>query len=138
MDEAAFSRGRTNPQEGGPKGLAINSGSNVLVVTSEFQPLAFFDVPALLERASAGAPPPTSNRGPARADGAVDARMDERSQRERRALQVSRELNVMAQIDVWETRAHEAEAAVDWMRNSLSWRMTAPLRLVRSALRRLR
>jgi len=54
MDDAVYDRGRENPEEGGPKGLDIDAGSNVLVVTSEFQPLAFFDVPALLQLAFAG------------------------------------------------------------------------------------
>ncbi len=46
MDEAVFQRGRHNPEEGGPKGLDIDASSKILVVTSECQPLAFFDVPA--------------------------------------------------------------------------------------------
>ncbi|HEX6118967.1 MAG TPA: hypothetical protein VFZ03_05895, partial [Dongiaceae bacterium] len=48
MDEAVFMRGRHNPQEGGPKGVDIDRGMNVLVATSEYQPLAFLDLPAML------------------------------------------------------------------------------------------
>ena len=51
MDEAQFLRGRHNRQEGGPKGLDIDNGMNVLVVTSECQPLAFFDPSAILAAA---------------------------------------------------------------------------------------
>jgi DNA-binding beta-propeller fold protein YncE len=54
MDTATFLRGRYNPQEGGPKGLDIDAGCNVLVVTSEFQKLTFFDSSAVLEGARAG------------------------------------------------------------------------------------
>jgi len=54
MDDAAFERARFNPEEGGPKGLDLDASSRVLVVTSECQPLAFFDVRALLEPALAG------------------------------------------------------------------------------------
>jgi hypothetical protein len=49
MDDEVFQRGRYGPQEGGPKGLDIDRDGNVLAVTSEHQPLAFFDVSAMLE-----------------------------------------------------------------------------------------
>jgi DNA-binding beta-propeller fold protein YncE len=126
MDESLFVRGQHNPEEGGPKGLDIDTGSSVLVVTSEYQPLAFFDVPALLERASADI------------DGQMDDYLYERSQREQRALDVKYELKIMEHSNAMKTRAMEAEALVDSMRESRSWRMTAPLRRLHSALRRLR
>jgi hypothetical protein len=50
MDDRVFSLGRQNPQEGGPKGIDIDAGMNLLVATSEHQPLAMFDLPAILER----------------------------------------------------------------------------------------
>jgi hypothetical protein len=53
MDGATFRRGRYNPFEGGPKGLDIDAGGNVLVVTSEFQPLAFFGLSTMLGGARA-------------------------------------------------------------------------------------
>jgi DNA-binding beta-propeller fold protein YncE len=55
MDTATFLRGRYNPTEGGPKGVDIDAGGKVLVVTSEFQTLAFFELSAVLEGARAGA-----------------------------------------------------------------------------------
>jgi len=45
MSEQVFLHGRHNPQEGGPKGVDIDEGMNVLVTTCESQPLAFFEVP---------------------------------------------------------------------------------------------
>jgi glycosyltransferase involved in cell wall biosynthesis len=50
MDTGTFLRGRYNPQEGGPKGIDIDTGMNVLVTTSEHQALAFFDLPGILQR----------------------------------------------------------------------------------------
>lgn len=50
MDDDTFARGRYNVAEGGPKGIDVDPGTNVLVVTSEHTPLAFFDVAAALER----------------------------------------------------------------------------------------
>ncbi len=129
MDEAPFSRGHVNPQEGGPKGLDLNVDSTVLVVTSEFQPLAFFDVPAMLEQGSART---------ARPSGAIDAQMDEHpsplSQREQQALDVVRELN-MTEL---EARVRAAEATLARLTNSMSWRVTAPLRRLRSGFGGLR
>jgi len=48
MDDETFLRGRKNPEEGGPKGIDIDSDANVLVTTSTEQALAFYDVPRLL------------------------------------------------------------------------------------------
>jgi DNA-binding beta-propeller fold protein YncE len=109
MDDATFQSGRHNPEEGGPKGLDIDASSNVLVMTSESQPLAFFDVPALMQHAFAGG-----------------------SMREESLLAVSYELSLMH-----ENRRKLAEKATeaDALRNSMSWRITAPLRRLKSTLR---
>jgi hypothetical protein len=48
MSDETFWRGRHNPQEGGPKGLDLDRTGQVLAVTSDLQPLAFFDVAALV------------------------------------------------------------------------------------------
>ena len=109
MDDAVFGRGRHNPEEGGPKGLDIDACSNVLVVTSECQPLAFFDVPALLQHAFAGG-----------------------SVREQTILAISYELSLMQERRTMAEKATEANA----LRDSMSWRITAPLRRLNSALRR--
>ena len=111
MDDAAFERGRHNPEEGGPKGLDLDAGSNVLVVTSESQPLAFFDVPALLRLASEGG-----------------------SAREQRILGIGHELSLMQESREMAERAAEANA----LRNSKSWRITEPLRRLNSIFRRRR
>jgi DNA-binding beta-propeller fold protein YncE len=50
LDEATFRRGRSNPEEGGPKGLAVDGRTRVLAVTCEEQPLAFFDLREILHR----------------------------------------------------------------------------------------
>ena len=48
-----FARGRLNPQEGGPKGIDISKDTNVLVMTTEFRTLAFFDVGEVVRVAEA-------------------------------------------------------------------------------------
>ena len=111
MDDAAFERGRFNPEEGGPKGLDLDASSRVLVVTSECQPLAFFDVRALLEPALAGG-----------------------SAREQSILGMGHELALMRESRRRAEKATEADA----LRNSRSWRITAPLRRLNAAFRRHR
>jgi len=44
LDDEAFARGRTNKQEGGPKGLDIDRSSQVVATTCEQQPLAFYQL----------------------------------------------------------------------------------------------
>jgi Lipoprotein LpqB beta-propeller domain len=50
LDDPTFRRGRRNPMEGGPKGIDLDPSTDVLMVTCEELPLAFFDAAALLER----------------------------------------------------------------------------------------
>jgi len=50
MEEDNFLRGRYNPQEGGPKGIDISKDMAVFVTTSEHQPLAFFNLQAILDQ----------------------------------------------------------------------------------------
>jgi hypothetical protein len=49
MDDDTFAQGHVNPQEGGPKGIDLDPRAAVLVVTSHYVPLAFFDVADVLE-----------------------------------------------------------------------------------------
>jgi hypothetical protein len=101
IDEAVFQTARHNAEEGGPKGLEIDAGSNVAVIASESRPLAFFDLPAILQEAVAG-----------------------RSLREQRMLDIRYELQMAKKV-----------VAANNLRNSRSWRITAPLRRVTSTLR---
>jgi hypothetical protein len=54
MDGETFARGHHNPQEGGPKGIDLHPRANVLAVTAESMPLAFFDLDGALEQAEPG------------------------------------------------------------------------------------
>ena len=44
LDEAAFLSARYNPEEGGVKGIEINYADNILAVTCEQIPMAFYDL----------------------------------------------------------------------------------------------
>jgi hypothetical protein len=60
MDDAAFLRGRQNPEEGGPKGLDLLADGSLLVVSCEEVPVAFFDFRSVRDQLDA--PDPTSQR----------------------------------------------------------------------------
>lgn len=47
MNEDTFLKGRYNPQEGGPKGLELHPGGEILLVTSDCQRLAAFHIPTV-------------------------------------------------------------------------------------------
>jgi hypothetical protein len=116
MDDTVFEKGRHNPREGGPKGLALDASFNVLAVTAECLPLAFFDPSTLLRCAHEGA-----------------------STHEHSLLDLRYELTVMersSQMAATAATATAAHAVIDEMQNSTSWRITAPLRRLGAALRR--
>lgn len=48
LSQEAYLLGRTNRQEGGPKGIDLDGGMRVLAATCEHLPLAFFDLQAML------------------------------------------------------------------------------------------
>lgn len=48
LDSPTFERGHTSPLEGGPKGLDIDKSEELLAITCEEQPLAFFPMQAIL------------------------------------------------------------------------------------------
>jgi len=50
LDRLTYLRGRSNPEEGGPKGIDVDPTMKVLACTTEFQTLAFFDLAQLLSR----------------------------------------------------------------------------------------
>jgi hypothetical protein len=111
MDLEVFARGAHTPESGGPKGLDIDATSSVLAVTSEAQPLAFFDLPALLEHATA---------------------LDQRDRDFRHELWMIDATHQLAR------RAREYGGLIRYLRDSRSWRLTAPLRRLDSAWRRRR
>jgi DNA-binding beta-propeller fold protein YncE len=112
MDDAMFERGPQNRGNCGPKGLDIDPSSNVLVVTWECQPLAFFDVPALLQYELAG----RSAHGEAKLG--IDYELS--------SIQASREIIVEKATEIAVLRN-----CLNDTRNTKSWRITAPLRRLR-------
>ena len=118
MDDETFRRGHLGPGEGGPKGLDIDAGSQVVAVTSRCQPLAFFDLSAVLRHSTT-----TQDTGEL---GAEDFAFERFLMDDQRILaETQRELTAQA----------ESRALVHYMINSRSWRITAPLRRLDGLLR---
>jgi hypothetical protein len=113
MDDDRFQLGvRMGQAQGGPKGIDIDRDERVLAITSKFQPLAFFDVAAILERSTGRCPD--------------------------RALQVSYELEIQEQARVAQARIAEAQARIAALETSNSYRITKPLRFFKTTWSRRR
>ena len=119
MNDEDFLRGRSNPHEGGPKGIDVDNAMNVIAVTCAGRPLVFFDLKAILESTQCRLPDPGENQ--------------ESYSREQRALELRYELETQNRLNQ-EIKEIE-ERAVAKFESSTSWRITAPLRRVSSALR---
>ena len=115
MDDGAFARFRTNPQEGGPKGIEVDPRTMVLMITSEAAPLSCFDVAAVVEGTwEAGSDP----------DQLLRYELDALVAREGlRSSAAATEAGVRAQL-----------AAIE---QSLTWRLTEPPRALYRSARRL-
>jgi DNA-binding beta-propeller fold protein YncE len=115
MDDDTFRTGHIGPGEGGPKGLDIDAGSQIVAVTSHYQPLAFFHLATLMEHS-------TANDG-----------------NDLMAADVRYELNVIEdqhRLAKGYSQLAESRATLTYMLNSRSWRITAPLRRLDELLRR--
>jgi sugar lactone lactonase YvrE len=117
MDEPTFRRGRHNPQEGGPKGIDVDTGAQVLLATCEELGLAFFDAKELLER-------PESLGGDA--DALLRHELDALG-----AVAREREETARARAETEHVRAELAAVL-----STKAWRLTAPVRTVYGGLRR--
>lgn len=116
FDDETYLRGRHNPKEGGPKGIALDPAGRVMAITCEECPLTFVDLrPFVLARSAAN-----------RAD--ADAGVERMRAIVLREAARARRSDIAAWLQATE-RLHAIES-------SLSWRMTAPLRWIVDRVRR--
>lgn len=109
MDDEIFARGHREVQDGGPKGIDLDPQTNVLVVTSEFLPLAFFDLSEALDESGNGL-----------GDEAL----------------VEYELHVLTEVNRIKDAGDAARANLVEVQQTKAWRLTKPVRSVYGALRR--
>jgi 6-phosphogluconolactonase (cycloisomerase 2 family) len=134
MDDATHLLGHYNSEEGGPKGLDVDPDGQVLVVTSVHQPLAFFDVPTMRQQ-SAADQAALAMRYELRLFDHHRHLQAEATHAAHRALAAetrTRESEASAHLSA--TRAGQSEAHLAVVLNSLSWRLTAPLRRLHAAI----
>jgi hypothetical protein len=119
MSDETFKRGRSNPAEGGPKGIDVTRDGKLMVVSCEENPFAFFDVRSLVERRETPRPRNMSEAETAR--------------------ETLLRYMALGQMKVDQETA-AVRSAIEYemgvMLRSRSWRLTAPLRRATAALRR--
>jgi hypothetical protein len=118
LKDEDFLRGRTTePASGGPKGLDIDNSMRTFVTTCEGQPLAFFDLAGIFERISLA----EGNWGLPGSGETVDA--------DQRTLEINYELDSIPCYS-----QDELKNEIRQLKNSRSWRITAPYRKIGALL----
>lgn len=110
MDDETFTRGHHTPREGGPKGLDVDLRNDLLLVTAEETPLAFFDLDLAFET------------GTARPGDDL----------------VRNELERMRDLERSRAETAEARDQLRAVFATKAWRATAPARAALAAFKRLR
>jgi hypothetical protein len=128
MDESLFLAGHEYMDEGGVKGIDIDHATNVLVTTSAHQPLAFFDLDAVLRQVQDDRPwlqsGGNASIGAAGTTGGYsdhDARSGR--QREQQAIELGAELALMAEARKVAAERDAARRVLDNLRRSPWWRL---------------
>lgn len=142
MDDETYLRGRYDPQEGGPKGIDVDSNMRVIITTSEHQALAFFDLEKVLkELESKTFIPSTDNFDKYKLDQAEEHKnqlrkdkLSHNAEYERTILicELERE-NYLHSVQEASLKA-SYDREIQAIHQSRSWKITAPLRWVNRKL----
>jgi hypothetical protein len=135
LSDEDFLRGRSNPHEGGPKGIDVDNAMKVLAVTCEQRPLAFFDLTAIVENTERSPDPVGNQEEYFHEQRTLEVRyeLELRNQLYQQMKQVEEQLS-LEELTFLKIRAEEELAL---LKNSRSWRITAPVRRLSAALRNL-
>jgi hypothetical protein len=134
MDDDTFLGSRYTTRDGGPKGLDIDSHHGILVTSCHGQPLAFYDLNFILEKASSA--DVTAKVGPACRHAEVPT-FPERQSDIRHELELHRRLfEAEVRAERAEKNASRAKARCEVLQQSSSWRLTAPMRAIASAFKK--
>jgi DNA-binding beta-propeller fold protein YncE len=119
LSEESYLRGRTDPSQGGPKGVDITADQRLMVISCEEERFAFFDVRDLLAQSE-----PAESTIASEAESAREAFLrylafdSRRVEEATAAIQRATDLQILAMVE------------------SRSWKITAPLRSAKAAIRR--
>jgi hypothetical protein len=122
MVDETFARGRHNRPEGGPKSIDVDLRTNVLVVTAECLPVAFFDLSEAL--AAGGCDDNDAALLQTELD-LVTERAAALAERTRLAAAVS---GLQSESEELRLNAAAANAQLAAFEKSILWRLTAPVR----------
>jgi hypothetical protein len=134
LSQTDFLRVHVNPQDGGPKGLDIDEAAGILAITCEAQPLAFYDLKAILEKAATSPDRTTQgNETSSSPQNFVDLA----------PLLVRHELELQNTSDREKLEAEKRSGKavkrmkrrMRQMQRSTSWRLTAPMRWILAAIK---
>ena len=128
VKDSDFLRGKAladDGRQGGPKGLDVDRSANVLVTTCELQPLAFFDLGAILE--SLSLPDRGHSNSPPRSDKTIDL--------DPIRLDLNYELEKTKELIELRDRELYLSNKIAALCNSRSWQITAPMRSIGAFLR---
>lgn len=119
LSEESYLRGRTDPSQGGPKGVDFTRDERLMVISCEEAKFAFFDLRELLVRSEPAARAVTSEAENAREAFLRYMASDRRKVEEATsAIRRATDLQILGMVE------------------SRSWRITAPLRSAKAAIRR--
>jgi DNA-binding beta-propeller fold protein YncE len=138
VEDAVFAEANKNPQEGGPKGIAVSPDGNSICITCEQEPLVFYDISSELAKFGVEA----VGRVPAGPAVNPRAQMISVMRTVRAELETLMEgrvekSNLASVRSMGGNRPRTAEQEIEALLNSTSWKITAPLRAARDILRKL-
>ncbi len=119
VSDESFTRGAYNHYEGGPKGLDVTQDGRLMVISCHEEPFAFFDMRSAFSQ------------------GAVATPLDRAESECVRATLLRYLASDRSRIEE-STKAIRlaSKREIDWVKNSPSYRITAPLRWARATLRK--
>ena len=119
LSEESYLRGRTDPSQGGPKGVDITADERLMVISCEEERFAFFDVRELLAQSE-----PAEAVAASEAESAREAFLRYMASDRRRVEEATAAIRRATDLQIL------------GMVESRSWRITAPLRSAKAAIRR--
>jgi hypothetical protein len=134
LSETDFLRVHVNPQDGGPKGLDIDEAAGILAITCEAQPLAFYDLKAILKKAATSPERITQGNEPSSSPHNFvhlapllvkhELELEDTSDRQKLAAE-KRSVRAVKRM----------KRRIRQMQQSTSWRLTAPMRWILATIR---